>query len=585
MELIYLFIDNYKVIKNKGISLSSQFNVKNKNHSFFVSKSSIPDNFFSENIDIVSFFGTNGSGKSTTIEFILSLYEDSLPESASFIAIFEESGEIFYISEGLGNVKVFNADSEPVRILKSDLEVEYFSAVYFSHALEPLAVKPTFINGNIIDCSNTYLLSRAYLQKHKDVKSQFELFKNVSLSFLKIQNVPMLGSVNLKSELSKRLDGVIATFQSISYIFKEDYNIKHRITNDLPFIYDTPEKYYQTNSDDFISLLTQFIKYNFPNKNNSLQKNPISALIYVSLLDSTLKKVASIISKQFNSKSANKDLYSLKYRDDIVSILTQLAKSINNDEWYEQINLHLSNLLIPGIPKRLEKEISFFIDKRYEAYSFDHYVLQWNIPFHSNSERFIFGVSSYNEFIGITELISNLKSALSGIDIKWNGISSGQYSALTMYSRLYEFIPRNAPNISVFIDEGEVFLHPELQRHYISNLIEFIEKTKSHESKIKLIVTSHSPLILSDLPKESTNFFGYDIDAKKSFFGANLYDLYSEGFTVNKTVGEFSYRKIKAISRSINNKESDPLLLKEADIIGESFLKRILLESIKNDKY
>ncbi|MFM5734050.1 AAA family ATPase [Aeromonas hydrophila] len=579
MELIYLFIDNYKVIKNKEISLSSQFNVKNENLSFFVSKSSIPDDFFSENIDVVSFFGTNGSGKSTTIEFILSLYEDSLPESASFIAIFEEFGEIFYISEGLGNVKVFSKNTEPVGIFKSDLEVENFSAVYFSHALEPLAVKPTFTNVNIINCSNTHLLSRAYLQKYKDVKSQFELFKNLNLSFLKVHDVPMLGSINLTSELSKRLEGVIATVQSISHIFKEDYNIRFRITNDLPFIYDTPENYYQTKNDDFISLLTNFIKYNFPNKNNSLQKNPISALIYVSLLDSTLKKVASIILNKLNSKSSNKDLYPLKYRDDIVSILTQLAKSLNNDVWYEKINLHLSNLLMPGIPKRLEKEISFFIDKRYDAYSFDHFVRQWNIPFHGNNDRFTFGVSSYNEFIGITELISNLRSALSGIDIKWNGISSGQYSALTMYSRLYEFIPENAQNINIFIDEGEVFLHPELQRHYVSNLIEFIEKIKQHKSKIKLIVTSHSPLILSDLPKESTNFFGYDIDAEKSFFGANLYDLYSEGFTVNKTVGEFSYRKIKAISSNIKNKKSDPLLSKMIDIIGDDFLRKVLKES------
>ncbi|HGE8240622.1 TPA: AAA family ATPase, partial [Aeromonas veronii] len=172
-----------------------------------------------------------------------------------------------------------------------------------------------------------------------------------------------------------------------------------------------------------------------------------------------------------------------------------------------------------------------------------------------------------------------LRSALSGIDIKWNGVSSGQYSALTMYSRLYEFIPKNAQYINVFIDEGEVFLHPELQRHYVSNIIEFIKKIKQHKSKIKLIVTSHSPLILSDLPKESTNFFGYDIDAEKSFFGANLYDLYSEGFTVNKTVGEFSYRKIKAISSSIKNKKSDPLLSKMIDIIGDDFLRKVLKES------
>ena len=216
MELIYLFINNYKAINNKEISLSSQFQVKKTNDKFTVSRSSIPDDFFSRNIDIVSFFGTNGSGKSTTIEFILHLYENNIPNGASFIAIFEELGDIFYISKGLNNVDVFNECSEPVKIYQSDLEIEDFVAIYFSHALEPLAVKSTFKNKRIQNCSNTSLLSRAYLHKYKDVKSQFDLFKNVNLSFLKVHEVPMLGSINLMYELSKRLRNITNMMKDIS---------------------------------------------------------------------------------------------------------------------------------------------------------------------------------------------------------------------------------------------------------------------------------------------------------------------------------------------------------------------------------
>lgn len=434
MELIYLFINNYKAINNKEISLSSQFQVKKENDKFTVSRSSIPDDFFSRNIDIVSFFGTNGSGKSTTIEFILHLYENNMPNGASFVAIFEELGDIFYISKGLNNTDVFNENSEPVRIYQSDLEIEDFVAIYFSHALEPLAVKSTFKNKKIINCSNTSLLSRAYLQKYKDVKSQFDLFKNVNLSFLKVHDVPMLGSINLMYELSKRLRNITSTINNISYIFNNNEIIKHHENDDLRFLY-SHKNMYDSSDQDVIPLLAKFIEEHFLHENSTTSKNPITSLIYISLLNSTLTKSASIISRDNHSTSSKAKLDVIESANKTLSILTELARSLYNDSWYENINMHLSDLLFTDFPKKLEKEVLYSIEMRYDIYSFDRFVRERSIPSHTDHERFTFGVNSYNEFMGITELISNLRSALSCIDIKWNGISSGQYSALTMYSK------------------------------------------------------------------------------------------------------------------------------------------------------
>ena len=101
------------------------------------------------------------------------------------------------------------------------------------------------------------------------------------------------------------------------------------------------------------------------------------------------------------------------------------------------------------------------------------------------------------------------------------------------------------------------------------------------------IITTHSPFILSDLPKENIIFLEkgkqvYPFDDGKQTFGANIHTLLSHGFFMKDgLMGEFAKSKIDDVIKYLNNdKKSTITTDKDAqniiNIIGEPIIKREL---------
>jgi hypothetical protein len=148
----------------------------------------------------------------------------------------------------------------------------------------------------------------------------------------------------------------------------------------------------------------------------------------------------------------------------------------------------------------------------------------------------------------------------------------------------------------LFIDEFELGLHPNWQKKALSYIIDFF---KMFDIKIDLFITSHSPFILSDLPKENVIFLkkGEQVDVNINPFGANIHTLLSHGFFMSDgLMGEFAKSKITKILRFLNddNKFIDvsqnikiPFLIPKnylaktlkpiIESIGEDFLRNKLL--------
>lgn len=163
-------------------------------------------------------------------------------------------------------------------------------------------------------------------------------------------------------------------------------------------------------------------------------------------------------------------------------------------------------------------------------------------------------------------------------------MSSGEMSFLSMFSRLYRFIPkktRKGDNVVIVLDEAETTLHPEWQRSLVDYFIRFLEVFIS-DRHYQLVFASHSPMLLSDIPSGNCCFLQSDEDGgdtsedgnrgrplqtleknqpkgqKRSqsamfrqaedcenTFGANIYDLFRGGFFLpNGTIGQFSSRVI-----------------------------------------
>jgi hypothetical protein len=85
------------------------------------------------------------------------------------------------------------------------------------------------------------------------------------------------------------------------------------------------------------------------------------------------------------------------------------------------------------------------------------------------------------------------------------------------------------------------------------------------EKKVHFIITSHSPFVLSDLPKENVIFLekdektGYCKNVTKETnietFGANIHTLLSHGFFMKDgLMGEFAKEKINKILTYLTRK-------------------------------
>jgi predicted ATP-binding protein involved in virulence len=163
---------------------------------------------------------------------------------------------------------------------------------------------------------------------------------------------------------------------------------------------------------------------------------------------------------------------------------------------------------------------------------------------------------------------------------------------------LDKLIDKKKSTVLLF-DEVELYLHPNWQKKIISIILE-IFKIEFLNKPIQLIITSHSPFILSDLAKENIIFLKDGKNDKginhKQTFGANIHTLLSDSFFMDEgLMGEFAKNKIKKIVKQLNDHKEKKIELtipeqenikKVIQAIGEPFLNQKLwnmYQSLFND--
>lgn len=173
-------------------------------------------------------------------------------------------------------------------------------------------------------------------------------------------------------------------------------------------------------------------------------------------------------------------------------------------------------------------------------------------------------------------------------------MSSGEISVYTLFSRLYKLKEENGlKDFILLLDEPDMYLHIEWQRTFIIDLLKFLE---TEFGNIQVILTSHSPFVISDIPKENIIFLDKEdgkivIENPKKLdntFAANIHNLVKNGFFMpNSTIGEFAKSKIEEVIEIINaskyheNKEFCDYII---SIVGEPLIKNKLLSMIEEQE-
>lgn len=136
-------------------------------------------------------------------------------------------------------------------------------------------------------------------------------------------------------------------------------------------------------------------------------------------------------------------------------------------------------------------------------------------------------------------------------------------------------------HINLILDEAEICFHPEYQRLFLSRLIYMIKSLwLNRHCAFNIIIATHSPFILSDIPRENILYLDKGKARNREDFisplAANISDiLYQSFFLNNGFIGEWARTKINDI---LKRKVSwHQLSCEEIDFIegiGDEYLKK-----------
>ena len=165
------------------------------------------------------------------------------------------------------------------------------------------------------------------------------------------------------------------------------------------------------------------------------------------------------------------------------------------------------------------------------------------------------------------------KKAILDKSIRLSRLSSGERQFIFMTSTLlyHAFNILSIPkgdrlayrNLCMVLDEVEICFHPEYQRTFISDLLSLFHRTRlDQELGINVIVMTHSPFVLSDIPKENILYLdnGENVTGEKRLntFGANINELLHQSFFLSGGfMGEFAKEKIESLVNYLKDDKND----------------------------
>lgn len=165
----------------------------------------------------------------------------------------------------------------------------------------------------------------------------------------------------------------------------------------------------------------------------------------------------------------------------------------------------------------------------------------------------------------------------------YKNMSSGEFAILNFFSKLYFFLNTkpttlfNKKNFILLLDEADLGLHPMWKKRFINTILKSIPyffEELTPKPNLQIILTTHDPLTLSDIPKHNVIFLEKAEEGKcrissevQKTFGANITDLLADSFFIKDgLIGDFAKNKIEKVINWINEIRSKNKVLLEDEL-------------------
>ncbi len=564
-DRIYKFYNDYSFFENQDGKVTE-----------IKCEDSVPENLYEKSgldIQISALVGKNGSGKSSLLELLYAscyviaisqkiLYDEMVDVEGLKVAIFYNIGNNYYEIEITNSeVKCYNINDETKTTKENDevLKDFFFYTIAVNYSLYGLNEK---VLGNWIsalfhknDGYQTPLVINPYRREGNiNVNSELHLAQTRLIT-----NILLTDNKEILS--GKEIDSVCFELDSKKY--KDKKEKENIIVESSKATFDEIyEKLYKEN---------HILEKDKEKENPHFEDLMNYILCKIKKISEVYKEYRDIapfegnkVSQKFLEKLADdKSHITLKLRQ-VLNIIRFNLLEDKDSKWEEKENgvLHFK-LKIDDLIKRI-KEVNTSNPKKDELIPIGCYRFIINVKNDTKSNDSVSNINVMSS--GEQHLVHTMQSVLYHI-LNVNSVHNSKES-----KNKYEYI-------NIIFDEIELYFHPEYQRRFVFELLERLDSLKkgNHIPKIKginILFCTHSPFILSDIPKQNVLFLGEKKDFKT--FGANITTLLANTFFMENLIGEFAKNKINEVIRWITQDKED--ILKTIKLIDEPILRNKLIE-------
>lgn len=601
IKIHYIWFKDYYTFHNQGINFSNKYvfsydpNIgengkisSNKGNDEYI------ENFFGKNIDLTAIVGQNGVGKTLLLRFFLKLSAGEIIDADCVIVCEKDSkfwGARYYINNnkaqcvplniiGLNNLIYKPSPYEQQRFpFRSDIRFVYLTEMFnMSQYSSEIAGTDDLSFASVLYEQTEYGDQEKHLENpilryiHRLNDWQLEFISN-GQDYVEQFNLNYPKSIKIR----------------LSYDKQAFCNLYIRIiTNGKESISTSQKEELEEKAKDYLDDLFSINK----SMCNSL-KDEYAIAIFMTVI-SSLRFVIS------NTKDEGLILYTIinqvyhNHNDNAWDTVREVLRQINivNQEYYELYQKPSSQ------NKTIRGSISINANKYLDFMDyFDAFLLDYR-DFYTIDEYDTINIPTQNIDV-IKQFINNYKKSVRIVDFlnfSW-GLSSGENLLLNQFGKIMHILNNNsngkyylpvdennidqkATNAVILLDEAEVAFHPEWQRIYLASFLKYIEDNISKQgTHVQIILATHSPIILSDIPKQNTVFLNKDKTTKHSYvvdsketFASNIFSLYQNAFFLDESgIGAFAENKLCELVRKIHNLyskgQNDNSIQKVKDII------------------
>lgn len=631
MELTYLYIEKYRTFEKVEFNFSSRvhlhYNEENRKLKDKKVETILPVGFWGENINnLMMIVGNNGAGKTSLMQYILSIFQNLIKKKNGFdcgygIIALREKEKIYYYECGNENMdlglkaefkycKEFAAekvDDDKMAQLCQRLKI-----IYLTNALSQVDYKRNYeMHGSrfdvLYDCSlgglicedarkdvnhelhrdimeATELQTYFFYEQYKQVKFVFDKKQYEILQKLKREGYPVplpqrlyinllldiklhLFVYNQKFDINEmyRLDKKIFPNEWIELAYQKKYSNRQEVSaEERQEAYSSYILRYYLSRCCVWGMLCSIVRRFKDSQMNLLWRKLLNGELAAGIKSCDFRQICDNICK-------------------ICKEIVEIEPFKEEDEWRDFVEYCIPHYdifleFVENEPLEKHLVIEDSVDRILAVrgniatihLSVDTNDAKWFMEF-LKKYRYIANPDYFMDFHwGLSSGETNLLSTFASFYyIFANDYTNERHGEYKIFNGVYDGKIEECDSVILVADEVDLTFHPEWQRELISLLTAFLTRIypSSCCKNIQIIMSSHSPLLLGDIPQSNVIYLKYSPDDKLTkvddgkhlgTFGQNVYLLFKDSFFLEHgAMGRFAHDKIKECIENLQELERD----------------------------